>query len=167
MATTNNANESVNLVAKIKRVAIREIVDSSTGDVQRRVRLVLDTVFDGIVKDNDKYVAGKVDYIDYTLSGYVYNVCNANDDIAAVLSYMFNVSTETGVSSLPISKSSLWLAGATVTIDRTPFKAGDTYVDENGNTVEYSYNGYRKTMLEIQLSERGQKMLDKQLDAMA
>lgn len=167
MATTNNANESVNLVAKIKRVTIREIANAATGDVQRRVRLVLDTVFDGIVKDKDEYVAGKVDYIDYTLSGYVYNVCNTNDDIAAVLSYMFNVSTETGVSSLPISKSSLWLAGATVTIDRTPFKAGDTYVDENGNTVEHSHDGYRKTILEIQLSERGQKMLDKQLDAMA
>lgn len=167
MATTNNANESVNLVAKIKRVAIRELKDEVTGEIQQQVRVVFDTVFDGIIKNNGEYANGKVDYIDYSIRAYVYNVCNANDDLAVVLSYMFNTSKETGVNALPISKSSLWLAGATVTIDRTPFEAGDTYVDENGNTVEYSHNGYRKTMLKIQLSERGQKMLDKQLDAMA
>jgi hypothetical protein len=156
-ATTATANSQV-IITRIKSVSF--IQDSNNYIIE------FTNDFDAIVKNGDKYEDGKSNHITFNSRYFKYLVLNAIPDLALIYEHtreLANANDETFVFTA--AKLNKYLQNATIHLKRTKFSAGDEYVDQNGEVFTHNNSGYDTEIVKLQLDVKGERRLEKDIDA--
>ena len=138
-----------NVVLTVKRVVVG--VDFYT--------VVFNEEFDGMAQlDDNQFVEAKIDSISFNSSYVHQSVIN----LLPGVDLLYTAKKQEG-KSFATSVMAL-LKGAKVTIKRNKFAAGEAYVTSDGEELEHLHDGYSKDILDIEVSNRVQKQLDRILD---
>ena len=138
-----------NVVLTVKRVVVG--VDFYT--------VVFNEEFDGMVQlDDNQFAEAKIDSISFN-SRYIHqSVIN----LLPGVDLLYTAKKQEG-KSFATSVMAL-LKEAKLTIKRDKFASGEKYVTADGEELEHMHDGYSKDILDIEVSDRVQKQLDRILD---
>lgn len=132
-----------------------------------RYRVSFKEKIDAIVKDVDgEYVDGQADYIDFVPSVLIAQCIQHIEGLA----FIYGNSKEQGLrngndAGFTAAHLTLLVAGATFSLERDKFAAGDEYADADGNVVgTHDHAGYSTDIVGITLTEKAQARIDKVLD---
>lgn len=121
--------------------------------------VVFNEQFDGIVQvDDNQYAETKIDSISFS-SSYLHQ---AVINLLPGVDLLYTAKRQEG-KSFATSVVAL-LKDAKITIKRNKFAAGDTYITNDGEELTHQYDGYSRDILDIEVSARVQKQLDRILD---
>lgn len=144
-----NPTTMANVVLTVKRVIVG--VDFYT--------VVFNEEFDGMVQlDDNQFAEAKIDSISFNSSYVHQSVIN----LLPGVDLLYTAKKQEG-KSFATSVMAL-LKDAKMTIKRDKFAAGDTYVTDDGEELEHQHDGYSRDILDIEVSTRVQKQLDRILD---
>ena len=138
-----------NVVLTVKRVVVG--VDFYT--------VVFKEEFDGMVQlEDDQFAEAKIDSISFNSSYVHQSVIN----LLPGVDLLYTAKKQEG-KSFATSIMAL-LKDAKLTIKRDKFAKGSTYVTADGEELEHLHDGYSKDIIDIEVSDRVQKQLDRILD---
>lgn len=146
--------------AKIANVS----VNAYEGEIKYHVSF--DKTFEAIVKDdNDNYVEGNADYIDFIPRVLVAQAL----ELVPNLSIMYNMMKESSLrngekNTFGATQLSIILRDAQVTLEREKHNAGEEYTDANGDTATLEHDCYFTVIKDIKVTENATKILDRVLD---
>ena len=121
--------------------------------------VVFNEEFDGMVQlDDNQFAEAKIDSISFGSSYIHQSVIN----LLSGVDLLYTAKKQEG-KSFATSVMAL-LKDAKITIKRDKFAAGETYVTSDGEELEHLHDGYSKDILDIEVSNRVQKQLDRILD---
>lgn len=141
-----NTDNTVLLTAAITNVIIRTTTNGTY------YRLTLDKTFPAYVIRNSEFVETEVDYLDFTPTTLLAIVEAHVDNFDYLKSKIVDKANAIGQNPQYYELIRSILVGATITVDRTPFAAGEEYVDENGETAVHERDGYRKQVNDIAIT---------------
>lgn len=138
-----------NIVLTVKRVVVG--IDFYT--------VVFNEEFDGMVQlDDNQFAEAKIDSISFG-SSYIHQ---SMINLLPGVDLLYTAKKQEG-KSFATSVMAL-LKDAKLTIKRDKFAAGETYVTGDGEELEHQHDGFTKDILDIEVSNRVQKQLDRILD---
>ena len=140
-----------NVVVKV--TGVQKYVNADT----TYFRLSFDTAIDGIARnDENEYVSGKVNYIDYSRKALIANLAKVVEDFDLAYSAVIDqVSIDPSAIGFGASQALILLKGAKLTIDRTPYAQGQEYTKEDGTPGVHDFAGFNKTIVKAELTTRG------------
>lgn len=140
-----------NVVVKV--TGVQKYVNADT----TYFRLSFDTAIDGIARnDENEYVSGKVNYIDYSRKALIANLAKVVEDFDLAYSAVIDqVSIDPSAVGFGASQALILLKGAKLTIDRTPYAQGQEYTKEDGTPGVHDFAGFNKTIIKAELTTRG------------
>lgn len=141
-----DTDNTVLITAAITNVIIR----TTTNGVY--YRLTLDKTFPAYVIRNSEFVETEVDYLDFTPTTLLAIVEAHVDNFDYLKSKIVDKANAVGQNPQYYELIRSILIGATITVDRTPFAAGEEYVNENGETAVHERDGYRKQVNDIAIT---------------
>lgn len=141
-----DTDNTVLLTAAITNVVIRTTTNGTY------YRLTLDKTFPAYVIRNSEFVETEVDYLDFTPTTLLAIVEAHVDNFDYLKSKIVDKANAVSQNPQYYELVRSILVGATITVDRTPFAAGEEYVDENGETAVHERDGYRKQVNDIAIT---------------
>lgn len=144
------------------KVTIKDIAVFTLSD-KIYARLKFDKSFTANVRVGEQNVQQEVDYIDYSREHLMHLVCGIVPEINILANHRKELAVGDSAKRFTIANLGIYLIGATLTIDRTPFAKDSTYVDYNGETKVHTHDGFSKEIVAIELTERGERRLDNAL----
>lgn len=141
-----DTDNTVLLTAAITNVIIRTTTNGAY------YRLTLDKTFPAYVIRNSEFVETEVDYLDFTPTTLLAIVEAHVDNFDYLKSKIVDKANAVGQNPQYYELIRSILVGSTITVDRTPFAAGEEYVDENGETAVHERDGYRKQVNDIAIT---------------
>lgn len=151
-------------MATIEAKILNVSVSAYDGELKYHVRF--DKSFEAIIKDdNDNYVEGTADYIDF-----VPRVLIAQSlELVPNLSIMYNMMKESALrngdkNTFGATQLSIILRDAEVILEREKHTSGEEYVDNDGDTKTLEYDCYFTTIKEIKVTKKANEILDRVLD---
>lgn len=147
--------------SKVKAIRVYSNGDSI------RYRVQFEDAFDAIVKQDDEYVDGSVDYIDFVPRVLIAQCLS----LVEGLDLMYTKKKEQGLrndnaSGFGAAELNVVLRGAKVQFERTRFVAGEEYETADGQTQVHEHDGYNTAITDIKVTERIQAKLDALIDSM-
>ena len=136
----------------------------SNGD-SIRYRLNIDTSIEAIVKKDNEYVIGNVEYIDFVPRVLIAQ-CLAQIE---GLDLMYTKKKEQGLrnegqTGFGAAELQVVLRGAILTIERIKFGVGDEYTTSDGEVLTHEHDGYNTNIVNIKVSDKIQSKLDMLID---
>lgn len=128
-------------------------------------RVTFDKSFDAIVKQNDEFVDGVVNYVDFKPAVLIAQVINNVDDLGIIYSHQKEKCIVTGGEPFTAAILGAYINGSDITIERTRFTAGEEYIDRDGATLVHEHDGYNTEIVAIKLTDKGQARIDRKIDA--
>lgn len=138
-----DTDNTVLLTATITNVVIRATTNGTY------YRLILDKTFPAYVVRNSEFVETEVNYLDFLPTTLLAIVEVHVDNFDYLKSKIIDKANSIGQNPQYYELIRSILVGSTITVDRTPFAAGEEYVDENGETAVHERDGYRKQVNDI------------------
>lgn len=115
--------------------------------------------FDGLVETaNKQFIESQIDSIGFDASYMHQSVIN----LLPGVDLLYAAKLKEGKSFAPCVAA--LLKEATITVKRDKFAADEVYVTADGEEKIHPYNGYTKDIIDIEVSTKVQKQLDKILD---
>lgn len=148
MDTNNNKVESINV--KVTRVSLYENTDGKIS-----VNLITADEFNGMVKQNDKFVPGKTNRLSFNRSNITRMLTNVSDDIAMLRSMQ--------VEAFDQREFALLLVGSKLDLQREHLAEGEEYEgykDGKQQTLKADREMYLTTITGITINKRGKKAID-------
>lgn len=128
-------------------------------------RVTIDKSFDAIVKQNDEFVDGVVNYVDFKPSVLIAQIINNVEDLGTIYSHQKEKCLVTGGEPFTAAILGAYINGSDITIERTRFTAGEEYTDRDGATLVHEHDGYNTEIVAIKLTDKGQARIDRKIDA--
>lgn len=128
-------------------------------------RVTFDRSFDAIVKQNDEFVDGVVNYVDFKPAVLITQIINNVEDLGTIYSHQKEKCFVTGGEPFTAAILGAYINGADITIERTKFVAGEEYTDRDGAILVHEHNGYNTEIISIKLTNKGQTRIDRKIDA--
>lgn len=137
----------------------------SNGD-SIRYRLQTNERFDGIIKNGDTYQESQINYVDfvprYLIAQILTLIPGADIIYTKKKEQSLRSNNEDGFGAAEIQAL---LRGATLTLERVKFEAGDEYTTTDGEVMQHTYAGYNTEIVDIQVSDRIREKLDDLFDS--
>ena len=147
MATTTTTTTITTVVANIKNISLFEDESSSN------VRITTDKTFTGFVLNDGVPTESEVDYFGMSRSNLTRQLCNVNEDIALYRACLTHAFTQKDLAIL--------LTGSKIKFNREFHAAGELL---EGSDTPLERDCYITTLVNVELSARAVKALDKVLD---
>lgn len=128
-------------------------------------RVTLDKSFNAIVKQNDEFVDGVVNYVDFKPAVLIAQIINNIEDLGTIYSHQKEKCLVTGGEPFTAAILGAYINGSDITIERTKFVAGEEYTDRDGATLVHEHDGYNTEVVSIKLTDKGQARIDRKIDA--
>ena len=129
-------------------------------------RVGIDTLVDAIVKEDDEYVDGEVDYVDFVPRVLIAQAIDLVDGLDLLYTKKKEQGLRDGSNGFGAAELNVVLRGAKIQIERHRHEANEEYTTSDGVVETYEYAGYSTSIKKIVVTERIQKKLDEMIDKM-
>lgn len=151
-------------MATIEAKILNVSVNAFEGELKYHV--TFDKTFEAIVKnDDDNYVESTADYIAFVPKVLIAQAL----ELVPNLSIMYNMMKESSLrngekNTFGATQLTIILRDAEVTLEREKHKAGEEYINADGETKTLEHDCYFTTIKKIKVTDKATKVLDRVLD---
>lgn len=154
------ATAAIRVKTTIKSVRLVEYAEYT------RFRVTFGSAFTGIKKIDGEYVEGDVDYVEFVPRAFIAQVLDKVGDLEPMYSHQKERATMNNEKFSFGAPLNVVLKDASVVLERAFFAAGEEYTMADGSIAVHAYDGYTTRLVDVKITDRAQKLLDKFIDSM-